>query len=143
MDDVRTGDDASAPATEPVASRGDEDRQVGRGRLAGLDPLRSRIATVVWLLAFVCALVLAVGALLVALRSDDGNAVVGFVEDGAHALALGELEIFDGRNAAVEDRLTTWGIAAVGYLIVGKALDRVIRPRPASRRAAGRVSHRT
>ena len=41
---------------------------------------------------------------------------------------LGEFKEFDGKDAPVKAALTNWGIAAVIYLVVGKVLDRIIRP---------------
>ena len=105
------------------------------GRRATRDKLRSggrdvrvKIASVVWLAAVVCALFLAVGALMVALKMNPDNAIVGFVLDVADMLDLGEFKEFDGKNAAVKSALTNWGIAAVIYLLIGKVLDRIIRP---------------
>jgi hypothetical protein len=117
------GSTSAAPEKKPR-----KDRQTGRKLLAGFNALRTRIATVVWLIAVVCALFLAVGALLVALKMNGANPIVGFVKDGAHVLDLGTFKAFDGKNALVKDRLTNWGIAAVIYLLAGKLLDRLIRP---------------
>jgi hypothetical protein len=99
-----------------------------RRLVAGANAVRSRIASVVWLVAVVCALFLAVGALMVALKMNQDNAVVGFVIDTAERLDLGDLKEFTGKNAAVKGALTNWGIAALLYLLVGKILDRAIRP---------------
>ena len=96
--------------------------------LAGTNALRSRVASVVWLVAAVCALFLAVGALTVALKMNQDNSIVGFVVDGARRLDLGEFKEFTGKDAAVKGALTNWGIAAALYLLAGKVLDRVIRP---------------
>jgi hypothetical protein len=90
--------------------------------------VRSRLASVVWLVAVVCALFLAVGALLVALKMNQDNPIVGFVIDGAKKLDFGEFKKFEGKNARVQAALVNWGIAAVIYLLIGKVLDRIIRP---------------
>ena len=106
-----------------------EGRRATRDKLkTGGRDLRSKIASVVWLAAVVCALFLAVGALLVALKMNPDNAIVAFILNGADVLDLGEFKEFDGKNAAVKAALTNWGIAAVIYLVVGKVLDRIIRP---------------
>lgn len=106
-----------------------EGRRATRDKLkSGGRDLRSKIASVVWLAAVVCALFLAVGALLVALKMNPDNAIVGFILDGADKLDLGEFKEFDGKNAAVKSALTNWGIAAVIYLVVGKVLESIIRP---------------
>ncbi|QWZ10416.1 hypothetical protein KRR39_03835 [Nocardioides panacis] len=105
-----------------------KDRQVGRKVVAGTNAIRARIASVVWLVAVVCALFLAVGALLVALKMNQDNAIVAFVLDGAAKLDFGSFKDFTGKGAATKEALTNWGIAAVIYLVVGKVLDRIIRP---------------
>ena len=105
-----------------------KDRTTGKKVLAGANAVRSRIASLVWLVAVVCALFLAVGALLVALKMNQDNAIVAFVIDGAKKLDFGEFKEFTGKNANVKSALTNWGIAAVIYLVAGKILDRIIRP---------------
>ena len=106
-----------------------EGRRATRDKLkTGGRDLRSKIASVVWLAAVVCALFLAVGALLVALKMNPDNAIVGFILDGADLLDLGEFKEFEGKNAAVKAALTNWGIAAVIYLVAGKVLESLIRP---------------
>ena len=112
----------------------DTDRSA-QGRRARKDTVRSggrkireKIASAVWLVAVVCALFLAVGALMVALKMNPDNAIVAFVLDGADLLDLGEFKTFEGKNAEVKSALTNWGIAAVIYLVIGKIADRVIRP---------------
>jgi hypothetical protein len=85
---------------------------------------------VVWVVAAACALVLAVGALVTALEVDQDNAVVSFLVDAASALAFGRYVEMTGRGAAARSALVSWSIAAVGYLVAGTVLDRIIRPRP-------------
>lgn len=107
--------------TEPRRARRDKVR-------AGGQKVRTKLASAVWLLAVVCALFLAVGALLVALRMNPDNPIVAFVRDGAELLDFGSFKAFEGKNAEVKEHLVDWGIAAVIYLVAGKVLDRVIRP---------------
>ena len=104
------------------------------------DPLssaRRTAATVIWVLAVLAALVLAIGALVVALDFNRDNPIVDFVHSTASAIDLGlfkDFEIKDQKNAdamqsaRVKSALVNWGIAAVIYLVVGKILDRLIRP---------------
>ena len=108
-------------STEPRRARRDKVRSGGQ-------KLRTKLASAVWLLAVVCALFLAVGALLVALRLNPDNPLVAFVLDGAELLDFGSFKEFEGKNADVKEHLVDWGIAAVIYLVAGKVLDRVIRP---------------
>lgn len=113
-----------AEESKTESRRGTRDKLRSGGR-----DVRAKVASVVWLVAVVCALFLAVGALLVALKMNPDNAIVAFILDGADLLDLGEFkDDFDGKNAAVKAALTNWGIAAVIYLVVGKVLDRIIRP---------------
>ena len=96
--------------------------------------VRTRVAQVVWVVAVVCALFLAVGALLIALDANQDNALVKFVLDVADVLDLdvfsrgnGIFE-FHGGDAATKNALANWGLAAIAYLVVGRILERVIRP---------------
>ncbi|QZY30235.1 hypothetical protein [Nocardioides coralli] len=95
---------------------------------------RTRVAQAVWLVFVVCALFLAVGALLVALDANEKNALVDFVTSGADAVDLGifsrrnGIKEFAGSNADVKNALVNWGLGAVAYLVVGRIIDRVVRP---------------
>jgi hypothetical protein len=96
--------------------------------------LRDRTATAVWLVAFGCALLLAVAALLVALRADPDGAVVGVVTEAADRLGLGlfsrdgAISTLGGDADGVRRALVGWGLGALAYLLAGKLLDRTIRP---------------
>ena len=99
-----------------------------------LSSVRVRIAQLVWLVCVVCALFLAIGALLVALDANEKNSLVAFVLDGANAVDLGVfsrtngIKDFSGDNAEVKNALFNWGLGAIAYLVVGRILDRIIRP---------------
>ena len=96
--------------------------------------LRLRLSQLVWLAAVVCALFLAVGALLIALDANPANPLVEFVIDVADTVDLGVFSRdngifkFDGADAATKNALTNWGLGAVAYLVVGRILERIIRP---------------
>jgi hypothetical protein len=90
--------------------------------------LRSTIASVAWLLAVLAALVLAVGALCVALRMNADNGLIKAVLDTADKLDFGVVKTFKGQNAATKEALVNWGLAAIVWLAVGKILDKLIRP---------------
>jgi hypothetical protein len=96
--------------------------------------VRGRAAQAVWLAAVLCALVLAVGALLIALDANRDNALVKLVLDVADILDLGVFSrgngifTFDGADAATKNALANWGLGAVAYLVVGRLLERVVRP---------------
>jgi hypothetical protein len=96
--------------------------------------VRVRLAQAVWLVCVVCALFLAVGALCIALGANKSNDLVRFVLHGASLVDLDVfsrtdgIKRFTGENAATKNALFNWGIGAVAYLVVGKILDRLIRP---------------
>ena len=96
--------------------------------------MRARIAQLVWLVCVLCALVLALGALLVALKANTDNALVVFVKDAAGTVDLGVFDRnegilkFEGDNAGTKNALVNWGLAAVAWLVIGRILDRIIRP---------------
>lgn len=106
----------------------DRGRGAGQTVLAGVRTVRSTVASAVWLAAVVCALILALAALLVALRMNQQNDLVSLVLDGARRLDFGSLKTFTGKDAAVKAALVDWGVPALVYLVVGKILDRIIRP---------------
>lgn len=119
---------------EPSDRRADKRRGTGEKVKGATSTLRSKLASLVWLVAVVCALFLAVGALLVALKANQDNAIVKFVLDAADTLDLDLFSrdegifTFEKDRDAVKSTLVNWGLAALGYLIVGKVLDRIIRP---------------
>ena len=134
VSDASTGPDQSAAkhADAPPSERRRR-RPSGEKMKAGAKSIRSTIASVVWLIAVVCALFLAVGALLIALKANQENSVVAFVLSGAELLEgpfgrEGGVFEFTDENAEVKNALVNWGIAAVVYLVIGKILDRIIRP---------------
>jgi hypothetical protein len=110
-----------------------EKKKDGQGRDA-VAAARVKVAQVLWLLFVLCALFLAIGALLVALDANEDNPLVELVVNGANAVDLGVFSrdngIFDfsGSGAEVKNALVNWGIGAVAYLVVGRILDRIVRP---------------
>src|SRR5690242_536089 len=70
------------------------------GLQAGSRRVRSLVASVIWLLAVVAALVLAVGALMVALRFNPDNAVVDVVTRLAERIDFGVLKDFEVKKGA-------------------------------------------
>lgn len=96
--------------------------------------VRARTASVVWGVCVILALFLAVGALCVALDANQDNALVSFILDGADRVDLGifsqegGIKEFAGSNADVKNALFNWGLGAVFWLVVGRLLDRIIRP---------------
>jgi hypothetical protein len=135
-DTKKPADEPPAPASsEPSAAetrrrRSPETKAKAKATIA---TVRTKLASLVWLVAVVCALFLAVGALLVALKANQDNSIVKFVLDGADALdgpfsRDNGIFTFAGKDAATKSALVNWGLAAVVYLVIGKILDRIIRP---------------
>ena len=116
----------------------DKDKKEKKTAAAGdtVDRVRNIVATVVWVLAVLAAVILAAGALVIVLDFNKSNGVVSFFRDTADNINfLGELKEFDKgksadskQSALVKTVLVNWGICAVVYLVVGKLLERIIRP---------------
>ena len=130
---AKASPEASAKtSSKPAAS--ERRRGTAAAVKKGTSTVRSKLASLLWLIAVVCALFLAVGALLVALKANPENPVVKFILDGAATLDLGVFSPEEGLfpvekgRSMVEATLINWGLAAVAYLIVGKVVDRIIRP---------------
>ncbi len=104
-----------------------------KSRATNLDSLRSKLASVVWLLAVLAALVLAVSALCVALKLNLDNGIISAIRDFADRIDFGVFKKFPGSeveesSAAIKFALVNQGIAAVIWLAIGKVLDKLIRP---------------
>ncbi len=138
----------SESTSKPGKRKAESPKKKGNGGVAlaaaSTNRIRNLLASVIWIAAVVAALILAVGALLVALDMNRDNAIVKLVLDVANGLDLGVFKDFqpdvpdDAGKAAIQDArqsaetksvMVNWGIAAVIYLIVGKVADRVIRPK--------------
>ena len=96
--------------------------------------VRVQVARALWLVCALAALFLAVGALLVALDANQNNDLVKFVLDTADKLDLGVfsrqdgIKEFTGKHAETKNALFNWGLGAIAWLVVGRILDRVVRP---------------
>lgn len=103
-------------------------------RLRGVARARTIAAQVLWTVAVIAALFLALGALLVAVKANQDNALVKFVLNVADAVDLGlfdrdnGIKQFTGHDAATKNALFNWGIGALAWLVVGRIVDRVLRP---------------
>lgn len=106
---------------------------------SGVDIVRARnlIAKVVWGICLVFALVLALGALLIALKANENNGLVTFIQNFAGGVDLGAFDkdngVFTFTDKNVETReiknaLVNWGLGAVVWLIIGRVAERLIRP---------------
>lgn len=122
----QTSDDAKGSATSGRKNAREKVR-------TGSDAVRSGLASILWLIAVTGALLLSIGALLVSLDANEQNSAVQLVlagadyVDGPFSRENGPFT-FDGPDAATRSALVNWGIGAIVFLIVGKVLDRTIRP---------------
>jgi hypothetical protein len=104
---------------------------------AAANLVRTRIAQLVWIVCVLAALILAIGALCIALKANQDNDLVKFFIDTADKLDLGVFSRTDGvahwkghsHEAVTKNACVNWGLAAVVWLIAGKVLERLIRPR--------------
>jgi hypothetical protein len=104
----------------------------------GLNAVRVRLAAAIWAAAVLAAVALSLGALLVALDANRDNTLVKALLDLDQAIDGPFWKVFDfykktktgaqGPPDDVKNHLVNWGLAAAGYLVVGRLLDRVIRP---------------
>lgn len=100
----------------------------------GINRVRTLIARIIWAVAVVMALVLALGALMITWDANRQNEAVTFVLDAADAVDLGIFSRTDGikeftrSNADVKNALFNWGLGAVAWLVIGKVLDKIVRP---------------
>ena len=96
--------------------------------------IRATLAQLVWLACALAALVLAAGALLIALDANRSNELVDAVLTAA---SWADLDVFSrrdgvkqfrGEGAEVKNALVNWGLAAIVWLVAGRILYRVIKP---------------
>lgn len=131
-----TGESAGSSA---AGSKADDTKAGKSGGTGGHRPdlavWRTRAAQLLWTVCVLLALVLAIGALLVVIdQVNEDNALVRFVLDTADAVDLGVFSreggvlTFDGDNAETKNALVNWGLGAVAYLVIGRVLERVVRP---------------
>lgn len=96
--------------------------------------VRVRVAQLIWAVCALAAVLLALGALTYALKANAENDAVTFIRDAAGWLDLGIFDLhngvkeFSGDSAETKNALFNWGLAAVVWLIIGRVLDRIIRP---------------
>jgi hypothetical protein len=128
------GTKAGRPRRRPRVSA----RQVAHGAKVGTDVIRSRIASIVWIIAVLCAVVLAIAAVLIALQDNvkAGNPIVEWLTNASNVVAgpFGDVRgnKFEGGvfnlSSTPKEALANWATAAVLFLLAGKIADRVIRP---------------
>jgi hypothetical protein len=127
-----------APRAEESGDEQVEETKVDRAAQAkaAAARVRARIAQAVWLVCALAALVLAVGALCIALKANPDNSLVKFCIDTADKLDLGVFSRIDGvahwkghtHTALTKNALVNWGLAAVVWLVAGRIVERIVRP---------------
>ena len=114
---------------EPISDR-------GRAAQVRNDEIRETMAKILRVVFLLFAVVLALGAFLIAARDNvsQGNEVVKFVKafadaiDGPFSRDNGIFK-FTGKNAETKDAVVIWGIAAFVYLAIGRYVQHLLAPR--------------
>lgn len=122
------GERRAEPAETVATGTGTDTRALNVARL------RDGAARVVWIICVTLALVLAAAAFSYALEANEDNALVQSVRDLADTFDLGFFDLgnpvkeFADPNGSVKTALFNYGIACVVYLMVGRILERLLRP---------------
>lgn len=105
-----------------------------RSRSMDPDEARNKAAQIGRIFATIIAVILALGAILVAFQNNVNNAngLVQFILDVAGIFdgplsRVNGLFVFRGDNAVVKSALVNWGLAAVVWLVIGRVWDRIVR----------------
>jgi hypothetical protein len=105
-----------------------------RRRSVDTAQIRAVVARAVWLLCLGIALVLACAAFSYALNANPANSLIKLIRDIATSTDLGWFDlnnpIWQAKppNALTKTALANYGIASVVYMVVGRTLERIIRP---------------
>ncbi|MFT4298517.1 MAG: hypothetical protein QM597_02615 [Aeromicrobium sp.] len=125
---------AKMAAKQQVSARPADDvpeppAEVGPSSAGGSSRVTT-IAAVVSALGLILSVVLAIGALLVALDAGSGGAfsVLSSVCDVLTAPVAGFID-FSGANADRKEALVTWGLGSMVYLVIGLAAQSLVRSR--------------
>jgi hypothetical protein len=117
----------------PAPSRTDQAK-------AGVRKVRTMVAQAIWVVCILAAVILALGALCVALKANPDNSLVKWILDTANKLDFGIFErTKDGvyhasgntHEALTKNAIVNWGIAAVVWLVIGGILSKIVRPKSA------------
>ncbi|GAB3663972.1 hypothetical protein GCM10027596_27800 [Nocardioides korecus] len=103
---------------------------------ASTDAVRAQAARIVKIVFTVLATILALGAILVVLRSNinENNAIVKLITDIAEAVSgpfsrTNGIFDFSGKNAVPKNALLNWGLAAIVYLVLGRVISNLLAPK--------------
>ena len=98
-----------------------------------MDKLRATLAQIVWIVSALSALLLAMGALLIALEANRANDAVHFILRAADFVDLDVfsrsdgIKQFRGEGADIKNALFNWGLGAIAWLVVGRLLSSLIK----------------
>lgn len=127
--------DTTATRTTAAPASTDADATPTRSRPSiSVDQVRTRVAQVLWALCLVAATLLAVAALCIAVDANQQNALVERVLELAKVVDLNVFTLddgimaFTGDNAETKNALVNYGLGAAFYLVVGRVLERLVRP---------------
>jgi hypothetical protein len=104
--------------------------------------LRIRFSQLVWLVCVACALVLAAGALIVAIvgtARQPGNDVLRFVLQVADHLDFGTVSTrkvlidLDGPDSDTKETMLNWGVAAIVWVVFGWGVSVFLKPEAVQR----------
>ncbi|AIY20015.2 hypothetical protein [Pimelobacter simplex] len=126
--DEKVTRDAGTPGASAAPSR---------SRSLAVARVRDIVARGIWIVCMVLALVLAIAAFTYALEANSDNGLVKLARHLADVFDLGFFDLdnpvkaFDDANdpnGAVKTALFNYGLGAVVYLVLGRILERIIRP---------------
>jgi len=116
------------PTSKSAAGSSGKGKQALSSVGSGVRQVRNLLASLIWLVAVLAAAVLALGALFTALdQTNQSNEIVRWVLERGHDL-VGPFKDLFRLETAKNTLLVNWGIAALVYLIVGKIVERFVRP---------------
>jgi hypothetical protein len=132
-DDATTGASGTRKTTEVHT----EKRKKSSPVKVDVKAIRTAIARLLWTVCLVFAFVLAASVLLIAIDANRQNELVDFLFKFADRVDLGFFDLsspikdFDAKKGQYQDTKTAlfnYGIAAVVWLVIGRIVDRVVRP---------------
>ncbi len=87
------------------------------------------VAGIIGAVGLILSVVLAVGALFIALDAAQGSAFFGHLSDLCDALVgpLKDVFTFSGANADKKESLVGWGLGSMGYLLIGRFVQSVLQ----------------
>lgn len=150
-----TGDDTTVVAGEPTASKSaaaseseaesKADATAAKAERkkerkpsqvpALISKARLNLSRLIWLICVLAALVLAVAALLIALSANKDNGLVKAVLDLAKVADVNVFSLdspikqFHGSDVQTKTALLNYGLGALAWLVVGRIVAAVVRPR--------------